>query len=107
MAKVTGSASIPSPINHGWILTNGMLDIQWMSCETAPAAVLELLSCTCKKECRASSCPCIIHGLKCTDMCTISKCVNVEDEQSEVDTDNDCDIDIASDSDSSDSNSGQ
>lgn len=62
-----------------------------MTGDPAPAALLEFLSCTCKKTCKAPSCTCITNGLKCTDMCRLLTCENRpledddEDEQDPAD----------------------
>ena len=70
----------PDPQQHGWEVVGEPgkrhLDIDWMDLKPAPDAVLELLSCSCPKQCRTPSCVCIEHGLKCTDMCVVKHCDN-------------------------------
>ncbi len=65
---------------HGWnvVTDNGThrLDIDWMDGPPAPTAILELLSCTCSRDCLPEICPCITNGLLCTDMCKLSTCAN-------------------------------
>jgi len=83
---------IPSPVYHGWSLDGNSLVIDWMSGEPAPKAVLELLSCQCKKNCQIPSCPCMSNGLKCTELCKLQECSNWRDEVIEmIDQDNDSD----------------
>ena len=43
----------------------GSLKIDWMYGHAAPDAVLELLSCQCKRECLQEQCPCLDNGHKC------------------------------------------
>ncbi|KAK3735047.1 hypothetical protein QZH41_001743 [Actinostola sp. cb2023] len=67
---------IPSPIRLGWCQEENQLAIDWMSGEPAPTAILELLSCSCKRSCKLPSCSCLVNGLKCTDMCKLLDCEN-------------------------------
>ena len=74
---------IPSPEKHGWLLSKEVdgtiaLNIDWMDCSPAPDSILELLSCSCKKECMASSCICLKNSLMCTDMFKIQTWSNYE-----------------------------
>ena len=53
---------IPSPIGKGWIQDKGdatALAIDWMEGLPAPDAVLELMSCSCTRVCKAPQCKCI------------------------------------------------
>ena len=72
--------SVPSPHGHGWLISNSgdvdQIQVDWMTGLPAPVAVLELLSCQCKKACDLLSCPCALNGLKCTDMCKLPDCAN-------------------------------
>ena len=68
--------NIPSPVGHGWSCEEGDLIVNWMDCQPAPDSVLELLACTCSRECKDSSCSCMINGLNCTDMCKLKNCCN-------------------------------
>lgn len=71
---------IPSPVGFGWSLTEDSLyEIEWMDCLPAPESILELMSCDCPKVCSAAKCPCILNGLKCTDMCKKRSCSNYEE----------------------------
>jgi hypothetical protein len=89
----------PTPIGRGWKLieTNGkqQLEIDWMDGLPAPQALLDLLSCKCSKSCKLPKCICLVNGLKCTEMCSLSNCSNQEtkddfcEEEEEEDTDDD------------------
>lgn len=74
----------PSPVGFGWCQEGDRLTIDWMSGEPAPTAVLELLSCSCKRSCKLPSCSCLVNGLKCTDMCKLLECTNRRDDQEDV-----------------------
>ena len=79
---------IPSPVGHGWSLENDgaqeRLVIDWMSGLPAPRAVIELMSCVCKKACNDNSCDCIRNGLKCSDLCRLTTCSNQPDEEEDL-----------------------
>ena len=81
--------NIPSPNGFGWTESNETLSIQWMLRDPAPAEVLQLLSCNCKKsKCSNRMCICFSHGLNCSDLCDCSEeCVNVKD--NEIDSSSD------------------
>lgn len=82
---------VPSPVGHGWTLegegAQQRLVIDWMSGLPAPRAVIELLSCMCKKACNDDSCDCIRNGLKCSDLCRLTTCSNQPDEEDNVELD--------------------
>ncbi len=44
-------------------------------------AVLGLLSCKCPKRCEAPTCACVVNGLKCTDMPSLTDCANQTQEE--------------------------
>ena len=46
------SLELPSPIDNGWILKNGMLEQQLMSQVQTPKKVAEFVLCRCKKNCK-------------------------------------------------------
>lgn len=79
----------PSPVGYGWILENELLTINWGSASPAPEAVMELLSCTCARECVQETCTCLQHKLKCTYMCKLSTCSNQNSEDEHNDDNND------------------
>ena len=43
----------------------------------APDAVLEMLSCKCRKSCRTLQCQPVVYGLKCSDICSLKQCENL------------------------------
>ena len=59
----------------------------WMSGLPAPTAVIELMSCMCKKACNDDSCDCIRNGLKCSDLCRLITCSNQPDEEEDIQVD--------------------
>ena len=90
--------SIPPPINHGWILDDGVLRVKWMDLLPAPEAVLELVNCKCKKsKCQTRSCTCFKNNLRCTEACSCTDCANrdavVQEENSYGDEDDKEDLD--------------
>ena len=82
---------VPSPAGKGWALESDeggqRLAIVWMSELLAPKAVIELLVCTCKRDCKSNTCKCILNGLKCSDLCRLADCSNQPDEEDESDID--------------------
>ena len=66
-----GNYSAPPLNDYGWQLNDGVLSVVWFSCKPAPEQCMDLLSCSCKKECIPSSCCFIGNALPCTDMCSI------------------------------------
>ena len=78
---------IPSPLRHGWTQDENKLGIDWMTGPPAPAAVLELLSCSCTRSCKLPNFNCLSNGLKCTDMCRLHECDNRQEEAVVVDVD--------------------
>ena len=75
--------------------------IDWTDEKAAPDAVIEMLSCRCKKKCEKNRCECLLNGLYCTDMCKCKSCENRmddeeieggEDEWEDFEDDNDIDI---------------
>ena len=57
---------------YGWDITGvDILQVVWFDCGIAPEQCLDLISCSCKKECIPGSCCCIDNSLPCTDMCRI------------------------------------
>ena len=95
--SLESSPAIPSPIGSGWCLDDGKLAIDWMTGEPAPMAVLELLSCQCKRVCRLPSCTCLANGLRCTNMCQLQEYTNQPEEGTEDsptdDSDDECEDD--------------
>ena len=64
----------------------------------SPDAVLELMSCSCTRVCKAPQCKCIANGLRCTEMYRLTSCSNMQpDEEPEAVVDNEDDYDYESD----------
>ena len=84
--SLQGCPQIPSPIGFGWCLEDGKLTIDWMSGEPAPKAVLELLSCQCKRVCKLPSCTCLVNGSRCTQLCKLQECANQHEKVDEEDS---------------------
>ena len=77
--------AIPEPENYGWVYQNETLSIDWMDGKPGPEAVLEMLSCECKRKCVPNDCVCIANGMKCTEMCKLSSCENRNTEDTDED----------------------
>ena len=64
----------------------------------APGAVLELMSCSCTCVCKTPQCKCIANGPRCTEMCKLTSCSNMQpDDEPEAVVDNEDDFDYESD----------
>ena len=85
--------NIPSPVGNGWCLTENCLEVKWMENRPAPDAVLELVTCSCRKSNCNESCQCRMLSMECTDVCKCqAKCQNiVYDSESENEDDEDDD----------------
>ena len=75
---------VPSPVEHGWSRVDQdgdlQLSIDWSNVSIGPQAVLEFLSCSCKRDCVTPSCQCVANNLACTDLCHARQCKNQKDE---------------------------
>ena len=70
-------------------LEEDRLVVNWMSGEPAPVAVLELLSCRCKRRCQLPNSTCLSNGLKCSDLCKLKDCDNRHENPVQAITDTD------------------
>ena len=43
------SPDVPNPDGHGWVINQENIEVSWISCPPAPDAILEFISCKCKK----------------------------------------------------------
>lgn len=59
-------------------------ETDWMDGLPARRAVIELIACTCKKSCDETTCDCILNGLKCSDLCSLTTCSNQAEEEGDV-----------------------
>ena len=82
---------IPSPAENGWKIVDEQLKINWNDLPPVPDAVLELLSCSCNKECANNRCSCFNNGLPCTDVCN---CTDVCENKQHLE---ECDPDVEED----------
>ena len=65
----TWRGEIVDPLVWGYEIRNGkMLPIRQTK-EAAPANLLKIVRCSCKKGCKTNSCTCRKHGLHCTNSC--------------------------------------
>lgn len=62
------SPVIPSPINWGWIVSDGFYQPLWTTIPEAAKSCYELIHCGCKKSC-SNRCKCIKASLPCTALC--------------------------------------
>ena len=84
---LTAKQTIPSPINNGWTLNNGELEMVWMTRPPAPDALLDSINCKCKTECKTFRCSCKKANLACTDLCSCCDCQNSRKEMADKDQD--------------------
>ena len=54
------------------------LSIDWLEVPMGPQAILEFLSCSCKRDC-LTSCQCVANNLTCTELCDKKRCINQND----------------------------
>lgn len=84
------TTDMPSPIGNGWIVKETdegqEIGIDWMQGLPAPQAIIEMISCECKKHCIKDRCPCIVNNLKCTQLCKLTTCDNQQNEEEEDQT---------------------
>ena len=73
---LTAKQTIPSPIKNGWTLNNGELKIMWMTCPTAPDALLDSINWKCKTGCKTFRFPCKKANLPSTDLWSCIDCQN-------------------------------
>ncbi|KAI8479718.1 hypothetical protein Bbelb_425210 [Branchiostoma belcheri] len=69
---VQAMQELPSPVNNGWRAVDNILEPVLMSCDPAPASLLQLTTCRCtsRSACkRDDRCPCNGHEMPCTESC--------------------------------------
>lgn len=83
----------PDPRNHGWYTsTGGGIEIEWTKKPSAPAALLNVVACSCGGLCAQKICSCVRNNIPCTDACRCTEnCVNIflHDSDNEVDDSDD------------------
>jgi hypothetical protein len=100
---LTAQMVIPSPIGNGWQLSDGEIEIQWMTRPPAPDSLLECTTCKCKTGCQNKRCSCLKVGLRCTELCSCDGCQNGEvdeaDDEDEESSPNESDCEVSDDGD--------
>lgn len=85
------SPEIPSPYGKGWLKKGNSIEIQWITGPPAPDAILEFLSCKCKKNCKLPTCQCMKNNLRCTAACILENCNNFGQNKEIAESDYDSD----------------
>ena len=82
---------LSGPEDYGWKIVDDELVIDWTDEKPAPDAVIEMMSCKCRKPCNLQNkCSCHKNGLLCTDMCKCTFCENkLDEEDDDEDVEND------------------
>ena len=92
--------NLPSPAGNGWENVDNKISPFFMTKESVPESVLELVTCKCRFGCVNNRCSCRKNGMECTDACSchnFTECENdeyVEDDSSEGNSDSDSDDDL-------------
>ena len=85
--------NVPSPVGYGWELEDGMLNLIYMTKDSAPNSLVELVKCGCKSACSRTSCSCRKSKVPCTLFCKCSNdqrpCLNphsihIDDDNDEI-----------------------
>ena len=84
---LSANLDLPLSENNGWLVSNGQLQISWMTKPAAPDSLLEFVQCKCKTGCETMRCSCLKSGLKCTDFCQCVSCHNGKEDDSDEDDD--------------------
>ena len=69
---------VMSPDQHGWIVKDNHISIDWMDGNPVPEELLVLTKCSCNSGCSSNRCSCRTAGLPCTDACKFSGCDNMQ-----------------------------
>ena len=73
-------------------MNNSCLEIDWTDQPPAPDAVMALVCCGCKGQCKTRRCSCVVNNLPCTEACACEHCENTfadGDASDEDENDND------------------
>ena len=60
---------LPVPSEMGWRLVDSELQPVTMTLSPIPDSCLEMVACSCRKQCKTRRCKCQKSGLRCTSMC--------------------------------------
>ena len=80
---------LPSFTEHGWLVIDGNVVIDWMNKPIAPDSVLNFIKCKCTTGCKNNRCSCVKALLNCTDLCGCVDCHNKKDSRDESDDESD------------------
>ena len=69
---------LPAPSEMGWRLVDSELQPILMTLSPIPDSCLEMVACSCRKQCKTRRCKCQKSGLRCTSMCA---CQHQTDDQ--------------------------
>ena len=81
-----------TPNGQGWRMNNSCLEIDWTDQPPAADAVMALVCCGCKGQCKTRRCSCVVNKLPCTEACACEHCENTfadGDASDEDENDND------------------
>lgn len=73
-----GNEENMDPTDWGWEVVNGSMKPIRTDKTPAPASLLNIVRCTCKKGCKTAICSCKKVGLECTAACSTCKGFNSE-----------------------------
>ncbi|KAG1707481.1 hypothetical protein GQR58_003462 [Nymphon striatum] len=71
------------PTGNDWYKEGGELAIDWEEGLPAPELVMEMLSCTCSRECLEDICTCLRNKMKSTSLRKLATCANQMPEEDE------------------------
>ncbi|XP_057314196.1 uncharacterized protein LOC130655456 [Hydractinia symbiolongicarpus] len=96
--SLVANPNLPSPNGHGWNVNGEKLEIIWLLRRPAPDALLEMVSCSCRKSssCAKETCVCSSYDLPCTDLCSCN-CVDQGSDNDEIILENDVEDDSSDD----------
>ena len=83
----------PDITNHGWIIQDGFVSINWMALPPAPDGILENVNCGCKTGCSSNRCSCFKENLTCTPLCRCQQCTNSKTGETQTDEDSEDELD--------------
>ncbi|GBM65011.1 hypothetical protein AVEN_68937-1 [Araneus ventricosus] len=70
----------PCPSQHGWKISEGILEVDWISEDPVPPALIGNVHCKCKNNrCSTGSCSCHSSKLHCSELCLCTECANLPD----------------------------
>lgn len=70
-----------TPNGQGWQIKHDRLEIHWTDQPPAPEAVLTLVCCGCKEQCKTNRCSCVRNSLSYTEACSCEQCENTTGEE--------------------------